>query len=49
VTTVATTPRDWKPTGVAVAPDGALWVLEASSTNAQRVRRIAPDGSSRIF
>jgi hypothetical protein len=24
-------------------------VLEASSTNAQRVRRIAPDGSSRIF
>ncbi|BCS31227.1 hypothetical protein TBR22_A04270 [Luteitalea sp. TBR-22] len=49
VTTVATTPRDWKPTGVAVAPDGALWVLEASSTNAQRVRRVAADGSSRVF
>jgi sugar lactone lactonase YvrE len=49
VTTVATVPMMWGPTGVAVALDGAIWVLEASVTNAQRVRRVDPSGRVRVF
>lgn len=49
VTTVTTTPSGWAPTGVADGPDGAVWILEASESNAQRVRRVAPDGSIRVF
>jgi hypothetical protein len=49
VTTVATSPRLWGPTGLALASDGTLWVLEASVFNAQRVRRVAPDGAVRVF
>jgi len=49
-TTVARSPAPWGPSGVLVAPDGHLWVLEYSSaTNAARVRRIAPNGTSRVF
>jgi sugar lactone lactonase YvrE len=49
VTTVARSPRPWAPSGVLVAPDGHLWVLEYSTTNATRVRRIAPNGRARVF
>lgn len=47
--TVATTPEGWGPTGVTVATDGVLWVLEASDTNAQRVRRVGRDGQVRVY
>ena len=49
VTTVVTTPVLWGPTGVAVASDGTIWVLEASVTNAQRVRRVDREGRARLF
>lgn len=39
----------WGPTAVTLAADGTLWVLEASTTNAQRVRRVGRDGSVRVF
>ncbi len=39
----------WGPTGGLVAPDGALWILETSLTNAVQVRRIASDGSTRTW
>jgi len=39
----------WGPTAVALAADGTLWVLEASTTNAQRVRRVGRDGAVRVF
>lgn len=39
----------WGPTAVTLAADGTLWVLEASSTNAQRVRRVGRDGAVRVF
>lgn len=34
----------WAPTGGTFAPDGTLWLLEATATNAVRVRRIERDG-----
>jgi len=46
---VARSPGDWSPSGGVFDRDGALWLLEYSSTNAQRVRRIARDGSKRFF
>jgi len=49
VTTVARSPVLWQPTGGLMAPDGALWILETSPANAQRVRRVAADGASRVF
>lgn len=49
VATLATTPDAWGPTGVAIAPGGVVWVLEASETNAQRVRRIGPDGRTQAY
>lgn len=49
VTTLTSTPVGWGPTGIAVAADGTVWVLEASVTNAQRVRRIGRDGTVRVF
>lgn len=49
VTTVASSPAPWAPSGVLVAPDDHLWVLEYSTANAARVRRIAPDGRARVF
>lgn len=49
VATVATSPRPWAPTGIAVAPDGTLWVLEAAVTNEQRVRRIDPNGRVQVY
>jgi hypothetical protein len=49
VITVAQSPAPWQPTGGLVAPDGALWILETSPANVQRVRRVAASGTSRVF
>jgi hypothetical protein len=49
VTTVVRLPAPWGPSGVLVAPDGHLWLLETSTDNSVRVRGIAPDGTSRVF
>lgn len=49
IATVVTSPAGWGPTGVAIAADGAIWVLEASDTNAQRVRRLGRDGQVRVY
>jgi streptogramin lyase len=39
----------WSPTGVMVAPSGDLWILEYSLSGSARVRRIAKNGSARVF
>lgn len=49
VTVAATSPFPWSPSGGLVAPDGALWLLECSTFNAVRVRRIGTDGRERVF
>lgn len=49
VTVVARSTWPWSPTGGLLAPDGALWLLETSLTNATRVRRIGADGQERIY
>jgi sugar lactone lactonase YvrE len=46
---VARSRGDWSPSGGVFDRDGALWLLEYSSTNAVRVRRIARDGGERAF
>lgn len=46
---VARSSGDWSPSGGVFDRDGALWLLEYSSTNAVRARRIARDGRARIF
>ncbi len=49
VATVARTPAPWGPSGVLVAPNGDLWILETSTSNQVRVRRIEVNGRSTIF
>lgn len=49
VTMIARSPIPWGPTGGLFAPDGTLWLLETSATNAVRVRRIAPGGGETIY
>ena len=49
VTVVAETSGLWSPAGGLVAPDGALWLLEYSSGNEARVRRLAADGTATVF
>lgn len=49
VTTVARSPAPWGPSGVTVAPNGDLWLLEYSTSNEARVRRIRPDGRSTVY
>ena len=39
----------WSPAGGLLADDGALWILEFSSSNKTRLRRIAKDGRETIF
>jgi sugar lactone lactonase YvrE len=46
---VARTPPPWAPTGVLVAPNGALWILEYSTSNQARVRRFTQGGRSTVF
>lgn len=48
-TTVARTAAPWAPSGVTVAPNGDLWILEYSTSNAARVRRIARNGRVTVF
>lgn len=43
VTTAARSTEPWAPSGVAIAADGSLWLLEYSTTNEARVRRIRAD------
>ena len=49
VTTVVRTAAPWAPSGVTVAPNGDLWLLEYSTTNEARVRRVRRDGRSTIY
>ena len=49
VSVAAQTSFPWSPTGGMFAPNGDLWLLEYSATNEARARRIARDGSSRVF
>lgn len=44
VTTAARSAEPWAPSGIALAADGSLWLLEYSTTNEARVRRIGADG-----
>lgn len=46
---VARSSGDWSPSGGMLDRAGNLWLLEYSSTNAVRARRIARNGSERIF
>ena len=49
VTVVARTPAPWGPSGLALAPDGDLWILEYSSSNEARVRRVGERGRVTIY
>ncbi len=53
VSTVAQAEQTWTPTGVAVAKNGDLYILEvgatASSANKPRVRRLSTDGKLTVF
>lgn len=49
MTTVARTAPPWAPSGVTVAPNGDLWLLEYSTSNEARVRRIARNGRVTVF
>jgi sugar lactone lactonase YvrE len=39
----------WSPSGVLIAPDGALWILESTFTNRVHVRRVQKDGTARSY
>lgn len=49
VSIVATSSFPWSPTGGLVTPEGDLFVLEYSATNAVRVRRIARNGKVTVY
>lgn len=49
VTSVVHSGPPWAPTGGMIAPNGDLWILECSVTNAVRVRRISPSGQAMDF
>jgi hypothetical protein len=49
VSVVARSRPFWGPTGGLVAPNGDLWILEASVTNRARVQRIGRDGRTRTW
>ena len=49
VTAVVHSSPPWSPTGGLIAPNGDLWILECSITNAARVRRIGESGQIKIF
>ena len=42
VSVFQTSPPPWSPIGGGFAPNGELWLLEATATNAVRVRKVAP-------
>jgi hypothetical protein len=49
VSIVATSRLPWGPTGGMVAPNGDLYILEASITNAVRLRKISRNGGTRVY
>ncbi|HSB63141.1 MAG TPA: hypothetical protein VLJ18_03200 [Thermoanaerobaculia bacterium] len=49
VTVAARSSFPWAPTGGTFGPEGDLWLLEASATDAVRVRRIARDGRVTVY
>lgn len=49
VDTVATPPAPWGPSGMLRAPNDDLWLLEYSTTNEARVRRVGRDGRSTVY
>jgi hypothetical protein len=49
VSVVARTSLPWSPTGGLVAPNGDLWLLEYSLTNAARVRCISTNGTEQVY
>ena len=49
VTVVARSTLPWSPTGGMIGPDGSLWILEYSITNAVRMRRIDRSGRVTVF
>jgi len=49
VTVVARSTWPWAPSGVLIASDGDLWILESTLTNNVRVRRVKRDGTSRDY
>lgn len=49
VDVVARSGLPWSPSGGMVAPNGDLWLLEYSFTNAARVRRMARNGRVTVF
>jgi len=49
VSVAARSTGGWSPSGGMFDPSGNLWLLEYSSTNAVRVRRIDPRGNEQIF
>lgn len=46
---VARSTDGWAPSGGMVGPDESLWLLEMSSDNQVRVRRIFRDGTERVY
>lgn len=44
-----TSEAGWSPTGGTFTPDGTLWVLEWSTHNEVRLRRVDPSGEERLF
>ncbi|GAA4421485.1 hypothetical protein GCM10023187_57390 [Nibrella viscosa] len=49
VTVVAQSKHPWSPAGVLADKTGNLWLLEYSTANQARVRRIYPDGSDKVY
>ena len=49
VSRVARSRLPWSPTGGMFGRDGDLWILETSITNAVRVKRVARNGTVRIY
>lgn len=47
--TVYESPRFWSPCGGFISPDGSLWLMEFSSRNRTRVKKINKDGNEVIF
>jgi hypothetical protein len=49
VSVITQTSIPWSPTGTLVAPNGDLWILEYSVTNAVRVEKITVEGQRIIY
>ena len=49
VDVVSRSTAPWAPSGVTIAPNGDLWLVETSDSNAVRVRHIPRTGAERVF